>query len=1143
MSKYGLSKYGIDKYGETGPSVYYDSGITATPVDYKTVFVQWGGITPDPTDTAPTYWKLVKTFVGTVDNPDKGIFVDGDEIGTFRTSIFDSEFSDEQAGLQVTYSIWVFNPLTGWIFSGKADAVVVKDTATLNLISKWIPRAWLNEQDGIGDAAGEPETTNELVKVLSAYAYKYDTLRTYISILSETSNPLKASPRLYKNLIEQYGFSYEPALGDGYHASLYKVGFLANALKGTLVGLRSYVAALTHLESDIEVGHNLLLDYNDSSFEESVGRWSASSGTFVQKKFTNTFTGPTPYIYDTLYPPKGTGYASLTTTATTAVTLNLPGSSDKLRYGIPVEGNTRYLLTGWIKHLNNSATITAQIHWYSAIGGYISSNTISSAITTTSSWKEFTSTSDVARNGQASPINAKYASLSLVITPSNSSSNEYLLDMIQLSEASKSLEFEDARLIKVYLDGDRTNYILNPSFEEGTGFWRAINGKFIENANVSSEVLVDDSCVGQLTTTNTGVSGVTSDWIVVDGGYPYSFSGYVYGPVGRIARLRMEFSHHPVIPTDNLATITNISGNGTTVTVTAKNTFAVGQTVSITEVTPSAYNISGTIVSASSYQFTLTNAATGTYVEGGIATSAYTSASAIETDVNGEFYSNVVYYVESDPVTLDGSLQRLTVIGTPPQYDKDAGLPMAKCSLYIENSQANDKYYVDAFSLQDGDTELPYFSGLGGLLPEDPITEPFYYIGDCTWEKLPRINYVNNSIFTNTTGWSTTSATLTAEVPSAYSPLYGANSGKVAYTTSGSIYTTVTLPFTALGGEDVVVSAYVRGAFATYDIKTNEGGTLPTSSSFTVANADKNQWIRIHNVRKLAAGETSFTLKITVTNETGSTDTYFHVDGVQAELGQLPTRFIDPTETIIVGTVPNPTNASLNMYTTEAPSIAGGKSFYIDNSNVKILRLDDTIENMLPDGSAWKINPGVPRVLYPELTESLIPSASFERDLGTWQSTYSTLARVVSGGSLLGEYVTHGQAYCLVTTTRTSGSPSFHFGIKTDKVYIRSGSGYYGSVAIRPANSNSLGTYELKVTFYNADDTVHQYTPTGGSATNAVFFHNHNVTLSNRWAYFSVVAPGYTTAGADYAIYEVNFQPATFNATQAFHVDRAVFRE
>jgi hypothetical protein len=65
--------------------------------------------------------------------------------------------------------------------------------------------------------------------------------------------------------------------------------------------------------------------------------------------------------------------------------------------------------------------------------------------------------------------------------------------------------------------------------------------------------------------------------------------------------------------------ITNVSGNGTTVTYTAANTLSVGSVVSITGVTPTAgYNLTkATVASASATQFTVTNATTGGYTSGG----------------------------------------------------------------------------------------------------------------------------------------------------------------------------------------------------------------------------------------------------------------------------------------------------------------------------------------------------------------------------------------------------------------------------------------------------------------------------------------------------------------------------------------------
>jgi hypothetical protein len=69
------------------------------------------------------------------------------------------------------------------------------------------------------------------------------------------------------------------------------------------------------------------------------------------------------------------------------------------------------------------------------------------------------------------------------------------------------------------------------------------------------------------------------------------------------------------------ATITNAVNNGSSITYTATNSFAAGQTVTITGISPITFNISGTIATAFSDQFTITvTATTTTYVSGGTAT-------------------------------------------------------------------------------------------------------------------------------------------------------------------------------------------------------------------------------------------------------------------------------------------------------------------------------------------------------------------------------------------------------------------------------------------------------------------------------------------------------------------------------------------
>ena len=70
--------------------------------------------------------------------------------------------------------------------------------------------------------------------------------------------------------------------------------------------------------------------------------------------------------------------------------------------------------------------------------------------------------------------------------------------------------------------------------------------------------------------------------------------------------------------------VTNVTGNGTTVTYTVDDitAFVAGRTVTITGVDPVAYNLTNATVATvntTNGTFTVTNAATGTYVSGGVA--------------------------------------------------------------------------------------------------------------------------------------------------------------------------------------------------------------------------------------------------------------------------------------------------------------------------------------------------------------------------------------------------------------------------------------------------------------------------------------------------------------------------------------------
>jgi len=287
MGKYGFSTYGVSPYGQVSSNtVSYTSNLESFQPTYKTVKLSWDNIAVPSGDTALTYWKIIKSTAGAPDNANDGRYVVG---GSFPISQF--TYTDIEtfypAGTETTYSFWVFNG-TNWFFCGDTSAIVVTDTSGTTLsLARMLPGVWTASVKGFGGATSEPDTNTDLYNFLSNFGYYYDYLRQRVSIVNNLSDFRFYPTAMLSTAIGTLGFSYEPTLGDQYHRTLYRAAETINLFKGTRAGIRAYITALTHYQSALDIGTNLLLDYNQSSFEESTDGWSISI-TPTAKTITNT---------------------------------------------------------------------------------------------------------------------------------------------------------------------------------------------------------------------------------------------------------------------------------------------------------------------------------------------------------------------------------------------------------------------------------------------------------------------------------------------------------------------------------------------------------------------------------------------------------------------------------------------------------------------------------------------------------------------------------------------------------------------------------------------------------------------------------------------------------------------------------------
>ena len=1066
MAKYRFGIYGIPKYGELeGNRLYYSSNIFGWAYDYQVVSLTWQSIVSDPEDLpyVPVRWKLIRSYSGVPDNPYVGEVLDSGAFpGDFRLTYVDSSaflLTNQEA----TYVLWVFtaevnqsNQIVSyqnskWINCGSTSVNVVEQSYTQDQFKRWLPAAWLNESVGTGDAIGEPED-DILTQTIDAYGFAYDKIKTDAVLLSQSSDPAKIPSKLLKNKIVELGFLYEPSLGDTYHRSIYKTGNIVNSLKGTTVGISTYVTALSHWGCTVDIGQNLFLDYNDSSFEEGVGRWgfANTNATVAYQKYSTslsdlsvTLTPPTTPMINTYWPMREVGCGVVTVVNNSAVReLKLIGTPIS-NYLIPVVGGKDYVFKGWVRHLTASGSISVKIDWVNSLGGAISSSTAGLSVTTTTSWQEIKSTVSTA------PNNAYYANVTISISASTGNL-KFIFDKFDfresINEFSKSgylpnYSYEDARAINIQLIPDSVNYTLNPSFSSGTSWWQGYNAEVVQDFSAPSTAQVFGTTVAKVTALTTNNCALLSDWQIVEPGTPHTVGFYVSGPVGRTAKVRMEYS------------------------------------------SPQSYEDQIKILS----------------------------------DVDGKYYSPTPYYVDSTSLVLSATAQRKTVSAVSPVLGEDYNKPLVKTSVYFPNAVAGDVFYVSSVMLVASSTIADYFQGDGGVNPIDPNINVFYPSTDCNWGKRKQLNMVTNSAFVDTEKWIASAGT--TFTVSTSNPLFGTKRGNVSASGGGEISTTVYYPGGAcVGGEDVVISAYIKNVAGTYSISTN-GQAI---GAFKVSSANASSWTRIHVNRIAEVGETSFTITISL-SEAGSGTKVFHVDGVQAEFGRVATPFIDPSnQSTTISTNPAQTGETVS-YAYSVMTNAG-YSFYGTRYLEKYERLSASMNLVTPLGSSYLLSFEKSLTNLEEIPNSLTPSSSFELTLKGWNGVSATIKRTLSRGTLFDEFLTQGAAFCKVASTAATS-----FGIITDLIDIEPVTGYYTSIAVKPENEDAYGTYTLKLQWY---------AESGGflrEKTSSMVINRHD-----RWAYLDIVAPGNKTVSISKVAIASNVVTVTTRSVHKFSVGEEV---
>lgn len=1045
MAKYKQFKYNEENYGNAAlvNRAKYSVSFNVVSNWYETITISWGQLTQDPLEPPVTHWRLVRSTTGVVDHPDLGEKISyGEYVGTSWIEDFSGQditqyvdnyesqiprgytsLSQLVGNTQLSYSLWVFNG--EWMLVGQGDAILVFDYMfTLQNLMRGLPSSWTSD-DYEGYTPGEPETSF-LSKYLSSFTFYYDKLKAYSSLLAAYSDSTYTPTELLGPSISDLGFEVEPVLGDTYHRSLFKVGNLINSLKGTETGIKTFASAVTHWGTRVVAGNNLMLNYNDSSFEDGVGNWICTGGTLSYELYANTTdssndfgqpitpnTANLPFQETGVITVRDKGFGVITTDDYPNppyggyVRINC-GEEDPITQGIPVSPG-KYSFYVYARHgLNKTSgfgVLQLGVKFYDVRGNLISSVSAEQSFTLTNDWEKYEYVCP-AVYGFSKP-----AFVSLHIAVSGDALDPVLLDFMSFGEYSSQDQFQDSRTALVSLYGERENLLPNPNFKYSAGGWDvrySLDGSQVTQLEEPPVGIITHSggFCGKITAEDENLV-ISSKWISVLPDKSIAFSGYVdTDAVDKTAKIRVEYS--TPIAKESQASIKN----GTFVS---------------REVIDSYYN-------------TTPEAALPTT---GSVGDAYFVNGYLYVWYSDSWVNEGRYYIDSELFNLN-DVNRISLVVPTPSKSMYGVLPSVKVSILFPDSVNGDEYILDSLLLEHSGYVREYFDGDGGIEPVDPNLELVISSTDCRWETGFTFNYILDPTFENGVGDWTGLSLETTTVK------FGTQCGKLSGTTATS---TLYLPYDGYeSGADVTpydlepgsvltFSAYVYGA-GSYNIFFT--GINVQSIGSGIYEVPANQWTRISFSGILSEDviEGGSALLLAIGGPTNAI-----IDGLQLERGEYPTALVSAGATGAVLT--ESSSPSGTVYTWKRyGSLEAGRSYYWTRFSNKTSRLTRSLEKVMPLGSSWGLIHGDTSYRRTEYSTPSLTMYSFEDSLIHWHTGVDTIYyRVIRDGTTGYTYnpSIEGNSYLQAVGSGTSLS------VYSDPIEVLPNAQYHCCVAVRGA--------------------------------------------------------------------------------------------
>jgi hypothetical protein len=284
MARYGLSYYGIASYGPDNP-VSYVSPLEAVSTNYGRITVKW--VSPSGT------WskiRLVRNSYGFPVNAWDGdvlvtAYKENDPILYYDSNLKTNAF--------YYYSIFVYETTQFvWRRAGDAIGLSVKDYGHTKNLYDYLPE--ITKVTRLYDASSDLNN-EDLLKFLSVFGFDLSQTHTLTNLIENRYDIEHVNGVLLPLYLKQFGLDYERELGYQQSRILVRDAIQIGKKKGTADGVREFLKAFTGYGlpqpisgtpnpgvDGLVMGKNLMLDYNDSSFEESIGRWALPTGAAAE---------------------------------------------------------------------------------------------------------------------------------------------------------------------------------------------------------------------------------------------------------------------------------------------------------------------------------------------------------------------------------------------------------------------------------------------------------------------------------------------------------------------------------------------------------------------------------------------------------------------------------------------------------------------------------------------------------------------------------------------------------------------------------------------------------------------------------------------------------------------------------------------